>query len=155
MTKQELWARFCAARGVDADTPHEAWAFCGGGPVGDELAALVLAGTKTATASSLIAYETEHEPLPQPGCYSVVLYDNGLAACVIRDTAVRLVRFSEVSEEHAYREGEGTRTLAEWREIHRRVFTPDYAAAGREFDENGVCVLEEFELLYPLVRDKA
>ena len=120
----------------------------GGGPFADELAALVLAGVKTATASPLIAYETEGEPLPREGGYSVILYDDGQAAAVIRDTRVSLVPFDEVSPEHAFREGEGERTLAQWREIHRRAFAPDYRAAGREFDEHGICVLEEFELVY-------
>ena len=60
-----------------------------------------------------------------------------------------LVPFNEVSAEHAYQEGEGTGTLEEWREIHKRAFTPDYRAVGKEFDVNGICVLEEFELVYP------
>lgn len=148
MTAQEMWSRFCAEKHIDPAAPYEAWAFCGGGPFADELAGLVLAGIKTATASPLIAYETEGAPLPRTGDYSVILYDDGQAAAVIRDTRVCLVPFGEVSAAHAYREGEGTRTLAEWREIHRRAFTPDYRAAGREFDENGLCVLEEFELVY-------
>lgn len=148
MTEQEMWKTFCAQSCIDPGTPHEAWAFCGGGPFADELAALVLAGVKTATASPLIAYETEGAPLPCAGGYSVILYDDGQAAAVIRDTRVSLVPFDEVSAEHAYREGEGERTLAQWREIHRRAFTPDYHAAGREFDEHGLCVLEEFELVY-------
>ena len=149
MTADEMWSRFCAQTGLDPRTPHEAWAFCGGGPFADELAALVLDGVKTATASPLIAYETEGELLPEVGGYSVILYDDGSAAGVIRDTRVALVPFGEVSAEHAIKEGEGTRTLAEWREIHRRAFTPDYQAAGRPFDENGICILEKFELLYP------
>lgn len=152
MTPREMWDRFCCEAGLEPDTPHEAWAFCGGGPFADELAALVLEGIKTATASTLIAYETEGEPLPTPGCYSVILYQDGSAAGVIRDTKVSLVPFDQVSAEHAYREGEGTRTLEEWRDIHRRAFAPDYAAAGRAFDECGICVLEEFERVYPADR---
>lgn len=153
MTEKEMWSRFCAETSLDPKTPYEAWAFCGGGPVADELAALVLAGTKTATASALVAFETEGEPLPEPGRYSVVLYEDGSAAGVIRDTKVSLVPFNKVTAEHAYKEGEGTRTLEEWREIHRRAFTPDYQAVGKEFDESGICVLEEFELLYPSIKN--
>ena len=43
------------------DTPYEAWAF-GGDP--DKLAALVLDGVKTATASAYPMYALEKEPLP-------------------------------------------------------------------------------------------
>ncbi|MGM9597254.1 MAG: ASCH domain-containing protein [Eubacteriales bacterium] len=149
MQEKEMWSRFCSENDLDPGTPYEAWAFCGGGSIANELAALVLAGTKTATSSSLIAFETDAEPLPKPGCYSVILYEDGSAAAVIRDTKVSLVPFNEVSAEHAFKEGEGTRTLAEWREIHKRAFTPDYLAAGKEFDENGICVLEEFIMVYP------
>ena len=89
MTEKEMWHRFCAETNLDPKTPYEAWAFCGGGPFADELAALVLAGTKTATASAFVAYEAEGEPLPEPGCYSVILYEDGSAAGVIRDTCTR------------------------------------------------------------------
>lgn len=150
MTDKEMWKQFCLKYHIDFNTPYEAWAFCGGGPVATELALLVLEGRKTATASSFIAYETEGEPLPEVGCYSVILFENGKAAGVIKDTKVSLVPFDEVSKEHAYKEGEGQRTLEEWREIHKRAFTPDYQAAGKEFDEKGICVLEEFELLYSI-----
>ncbi len=149
MTAEEMWAKSCAANDVNPATRWEAWAFCGGGPAADELAALVLEGTKTATASAWIAYENEGAELPKPGDYSVILYDNGSAAAVIRDTKVSLVPFDEVPAEHAYKEGEGSRSLAEWREVHKRAFAPDYQAAGREFDPHGICVLEEFVLVYP------
>ena len=149
-----MWSEFCEENNYDINTPHEAWPFCGGGAFADELAALVLEGKKTATASSLIAYETEGESLPTPGCYSVILYDNGDAACIIRDTKVSLIPFDQVGAEHAYKEGEGKRTLEEWRDIHRRAFTPDYQAAGKEFDEKGICVLEEFELVYPIIQEE-
>ena len=149
MTEKEMWNRFCAESGIAPETPHEAWAFCDGGPAADELAALVLAGIKTATASALIAYETEGAVLPEPGCYSVILHGDGTADAVIRDTKVSLVPFDEVSAEHVFKEGEGTKTLAEWREIHRRAFAPDYRAVGKCFDESGFCVLEEFELVFP------
>lgn len=48
---------------------------------------------------------------------------------------------------HAYREGEGDRSFTYWREVHREAFAPDYAA-GLEFDEHGLIVLEEFNIVY-------
>ena len=60
---------------------------------------------------------------------------------------VSRVPFDRVSPEHACREGEGSRPLAEWRQVHRRAFAPD-RAAGLPFDEKRLCVLEEFELIY-------
>ena len=82
---------------------------------------------------------------------NVILLDNGEAAGVICDTKVTLVPFDEVSGEHAFREGEGDRSLAYWQKVHREAFAPDYEAAGKPFDEHGLCVLEEFVLRYPAI----
>lgn len=149
MTEKEMWRSCCAQNGIPEDTPYEAWPFCGGGPGADELAELARAGRKTATSSTVLSFRREGAPLPQAGNYSVILYANGEAACVLRDTRVTVCPFNEVPAEHAWREGEGSRTLEEWREIHRRAFAPDYRAAGLEWDEAGQCVLEEFECIYP------
>ena len=149
MSGEEMWQAYCLESGADASAPHECWAFCGGGPLADELADLVLAGKKTATASSAIAYRIENESFPETGCFSVILFDSGEAACVIRDTKISVVPFDEVSAAHAFKEGEGDRSLGYWRAVHEPFFTPDYAAAGLPFDPHGDCVLEEFEIVYP------
>lgn len=146
MTAKELWQRFTAETGVAAT--YDAWKFCGGGEVGDRLARLTLDGVKTATASAYVAYEYEGEPIPEAGSYSVVEFSDGEAACIIRDTKVSIVPFGQVSPEHAYREGEGDRSLAYWREVHRDSFLPDHEAAGVPFTEDSLCVLEEFEVVY-------
>lgn len=146
MTAQQMWNQFSKKIGISAE--YEAWAFCGGGEIGDRLAKLVLNGVKIATASAYISYQIENESIPEIGCYSVILYDNGEAACIIQTNKVSLIPFDEVPAEHAYKEGEGDRSLAYWRKVHRESFTPDYAAAGLEFDEHGLIVLEEFTVVY-------
>lgn len=148
MTGNEMWQKYCQKNGIDQNTPHDTWKFCGGGPFADELAKLVLEGTKTATASAKIAYDNEGEAIPEVGCLSVILYDNDEAACIIRTVKVSVVPFDMVSAEHAYKEGEDDRSLEKWREVHKRAFTPDYEVAGVDFDEHGECVLEEFELIH-------
>jgi uncharacterized protein YhfF len=150
MTAKQMWNLYTEKDPIP--NQYEAWAFCGGGEIGDKLAALVLNGTKTATASAAIAYQVEGESIPEPGCYSVILFSNGEAACIIRDTTVSLVPFNKVSAHHAYLEGEGDRSLDYWRNVHKEAFTPDYENAGLEFDETGICVLEEFEVVYPPAR---
>ncbi len=149
MTGEMMWQEYCRATNTDSEERHDIWKFCGGGVFADELANLVLAGVKTATASTKLAYEMEGESLPDVGTYSVILFDNDEAACIIRDTKVSIVPFNRVSAEHAYKEGEDDRSLSKWREVHQRAFAPDYKAAGLDFDENGDCVLEEFEVVYP------
>ena len=138
MTPQELFAR----SGLEG--PYEAWAF-GGDP--DELAALVVSGVKTATCSAHALYAADDEPLPQEGDYSVILNSRGEAVCIIRTTRVYLAPYCDVTPEHAFREGEGDRTLAYWRDVHERFFTGEMRAAGMAFDENMLLVCEEFELI--------
>ena len=95
MTAQQMWHQFARETGISAE--YDAWAFCGGGEIGDRLAKLVLDGIKTATASAYISYQIENESIPKAGSYSVVLYDSGEAACIIQTNKVNLVPFDEVS----------------------------------------------------------
>ena len=101
MNAQEMWDLY--SHKEQLDTGYEAWAF-GGAP--DELAELTLRGIKTATASAWPLYELEGEPLPQAGEYSVILDSRDEAVCIIRTTKVHVVPYGEVSEAHAYQEGE-------------------------------------------------
>lgn len=145
MTAEELWNEFCRENPDCAGEDYEAWAF-GGDP--DGLLALVLAGTKTATASAYDAYGPG-EPLPQEGEYSVILDSRENAVCVIRTDGISLVPFSRVTAEHAWREGEGDRSLAYWREVHRDFFTRELAEAGLPFTTDMLVVCETFTLVYP------
>jgi uncharacterized protein YhfF len=105
-----------AWRGLDrfafGDTPEMA----------DDLLALVLEGTKTATCSALSEYAAEGEPIVQVGERSVVLDGRGRPACVIEICEVAIQRFGEVDAAFARDEGEGDRSLAYWRREHERYF---------------------------------
>lgn len=144
MTAQEMWERYSQKENITGH--YEAWQF-GGAP--DELVRLVLEGTKVATASAYPLYEQEGEMLPQEGSYSVVLNARDEAVCIIRTTKVYLRSFREVSAEHAFKEGEGDRSLEYWREVHREFFTREMEAAGLTFNENMPVVCEEFLRVYP------
>lgn len=139
MTAEELWDE----SGLVGD--YEAWAF-GGAP--DKLARLVMSGTKTATCSSLALMKLEGEPMPKPGDHSVILDSTGNAVCIIRTTRVYVETFQRVTEEHAFKEGEGDRSLDYWRRIHMEYFSEVLGAAGLPFDEDSELVCEEFELVY-------
>jgi uncharacterized protein YhfF len=129
-------------------TTYDAWAFAGGGDLGDELACLVLRGLKTATASAYIIYEIEKAPIPKVGGLSIILRSDGDAICIIRTTDIHICRFHEVTADHAFREGEDDRSLESWREGHRRFFTQELAAHGLTFDENMLVVCESFVVEY-------
>lgn len=143
MTAKEMWNQFRKKENINVE--YEAWAF-GGDP--DGLAQLVLQGTKTATASAFPLYAVENEPLPKVGDYSVILDSRNEAVCIVQITRVYVVPFCKVSSNHAYREGEGDRSLTYWRQIHKNFFTECLAKAGLEFNENIEVVCEEFELVF-------
>ncbi|OQB20602.1 MAG: ASCH domain protein [Firmicutes bacterium ADurb.Bin182] len=126
----------------------EAWAFCGGGPLADELLQLVLDGKKRATTSPKEAYDYEGEALPEPGSLSVVLDSKGFAQCIIETTIVEVYPFSLVPESFARTEGEGDGSLAYWREVHTRAITAELSEIGLTFSEDTPVVLETFRLVF-------
>lgn len=140
MNAAELWSKSGLAG------PYEAWSF---GDDADGLAELVRMGIKTATSSAYDVYEDESEPIPQVGEYSVILDSRSEAVCIIRTTKVYVTAFDQVTAEHAYKEGEGDRSLAHWREVHQAFFTQELAMIHRRFDEGIRVVCEEFEVVYP------
>ena len=124
----------------------DAWAF---GAEPDLLAQLVLDGTKTATASAFDLYELEGEPLPKVGSYDIVLDSQDDAVCIIEITKVSVVPFKDVSAGHAFKEGEGDRSLAHWRQVHKELFSEWLAEADLAFNEDSKVALEEFRVVYP------
>jgi uncharacterized protein YhfF len=114
-------------------TEYVAWAFGNTKEMGDHLAQLVLEGTKTATASNFLLYEIEQEALPDVGLYNIILDGNGEAVAIAVTTSVEVVPFEEVTEEHAYLEGEGDRTITYWREVHEDFFTKELEGVNEQF----------------------
>ena len=139
MTSEELWEK----SGLSGT--YEAWPF-GGAP--DKLAELVLQGIKTATCSAYDLYQIDNERIPQEGDYSVILNSKEEAVCIIRTLKVYVCEFCQVSEEHAFKEGEGDRSLEYWRKVHSDFLTNVLASVHRLFDEHTKVVCEEFEVVY-------
>ena len=139
-----MWERYCEKVHLK-DEVYEAWAF---GAEPDQLAELVLQGVKTATSSLYVLYDLEKEPLPKTGEYSVILDARGDAKCVVKTTSVYIVPFNKVSSVHAYKEGEGDRSLAYWQNAHREFFANCLEEIGSSFSETMDVVCEEFEVVY-------
>ncbi|MGP6177005.1 ASCH domain-containing protein [Microbacterium sp. A196] len=140
-----FWSAARAEHPELPETPPEGWAFGATPEHADGLLALVLAGTKTGTASSLRDYENEQEPVPAVGDLSIILDGAEAPRAVLRTTEIQIVPFDQVSAEHAFAEGEGDRTLKDWREVHER-FWGEYSEPGFAADMPVVC--ERFELVF-------
>ena len=88
----------------------------------DELLALVIAGIKTATCGALRDFPEGSPDRPVVGRRDTVLDGAGRRAALIETVEVTVRRFDEIDEAFAYDEGEGFRTLPEWRAGHQAYF---------------------------------
>jgi uncharacterized protein YhfF/GNAT superfamily N-acetyltransferase len=146
---ERFWRDFCAGVRLPVDTPYQAWYFGDTPALAHELVELVLHGPKRATAGLAAANDESPDSKPERDGYSVVTEFDGTPRAVIRTTSVDRRAFRDVDDAFAWDEGEGDRTLADWKEGHRRFFCRELAAAGQAFDEGMLVDLERFELLYP------
>ncbi|MCX4785703.1 MULTISPECIES: ASCH domain-containing protein [unclassified Streptomyces] len=129
------------------------------GPLRDRLVAAVLAGAKVSTTGLLAEYEAEKEELPPVGERSALINSDGREIAVLEVTEVRVLRLGDVDLQHAIDEGEGDRSVAEWRAGHERFWHGKEmreALGDPEFtvDDDTMVVAERFrvvELLNPVV----
>ena len=149
MTAKQMWEAFLKVNPAAAGEDVEAWYYGGDNP--DKLAQLTAQGIKTATSSAYPLYEAEREPLPRSGTYSVVMERDGTAVCVVYTTKVYVVPYRDVSSEHAWKEGEGDRSLGYWRMVHELFFTEALSKIGLVFNEDLGVVCEEFAKVYPVM----
>ncbi len=141
----DFWAAFVAVTGTGAS--YTAWGF------GDDdkpelmtdLGLLVRDGPKRATTSLASDYGPNAEPMPRVGDHSVILDGDGRPLCIIRTTSVEIRPFGDVDEAFAWDEGEGDRTLADWRRGHEWYF----ASVGQAVADATPVVLERFAKAWP------
>ncbi len=138
---------------LPADSPvheeqYEAEGFGDSSQMADELGALIVSGTKTATCSALWEWEAEGSSLPEVGQKSIVLDGNGDPLCIIETTEVAVRPYNEVDARFAYEEGEGDRSLEYWREAHWRFFSRTLPNIGKEPTPDMPLVCERFRVIY-------
>lgn len=114
----------------------------------NELAALVMKGTKKATSHSLLGLQYRNEVLPKIGDFSVVTNWAEEAQCIIRTTGVELIPYFNIKETHAALEGEGDKSLAYWKKVHWDYYTRELAAFERVPRDSMIIVFQEFERVF-------
>ena len=143
-----FWEAFVAKVGPDATARfYEAFHFDDNEPSANELADLVLSGTKRATACLVWIYEARGMPVPKAGDLSVVTRWDGQPVCVIETTRVEIRPYDEVDADFAATEGEGDGSLAFWREAHWRFFSRECQRIGRMPDLKMPVVCERFKVV--------
>lgn len=131
-----MWPRVNGMRALELGTIGE---------TRERLNALVLAGRKTATTGLLAEYVEETEGLEFEGERLALLGNDGDRVATIEITGVELTSFGGVTWEHAAAEGEGDRSLDEWRTGHRRF----WEGIGTPVDEDTPLVCLRFRLSSP------
>lgn len=127
---------------------YATWYFGDSSDMASDLAALVMAGKKTATCSLLWEYEFDKEELPRIGELSVITDGEGAPLCIIETTEVVIKPYDQVDESFAFDEGEGDQSLAYWREVHWHFFGRSCERIGRELNQAMPLICERFRLIY-------
>jgi len=141
-----VWAQFQVETGCSDAGPRYVDAFGDSPAMMDDLLALVLSGTKQATASLARWYTPD--TLPRLGDLVLITDGQGRAACVIRTTRVDIMLIHQVDAEFAYVEGEGDRSYAYWITEHRKFWSREAEREGFVYSDDLDVVCERFELVW-------
>lgn len=115
----------------------------------DRLVDAVLNGTKTATSSLLSEWQAEHEELPHVGERQVVVNSADQPVAMIEVVGVDIFRLGDADLELAIAEGEGFRSVDDWREAHEEFWIeggdmPPRTARRWRLDDDTEIVVERF-----------
>ena len=111
-------------------------------------AELIRIGQKTATCSLNHWYESGEEPMPTIDHLMIVTNWDGTPICIVEINSVEKCKYSDVSAEFAFLEGEGDRSLEWWRKAHWDFFAKECEELNIEPCEEMMLVLETFRVVY-------
>lgn len=114
----------------------EQWSFCDNQKDCDELFDLATKGIKTATS---YIYEGQSES----SNLSILTNWDKSKKVLLKTLSVKILKFKDVNEEMAYKEGEGDRSLKYWQKVHR-IFFSKYCSS---FNDETLICYEEFEII--------
>ena len=129
-----MWPRVGDLRTLELGSP---------GGMRAHLNALVLAGTKVATAGLLAEYEADGEEIERVGERLVLVDDDTNPVGTVEVTSVDLCRFGDVDWAFAQAEGEGFVSIEDWREQHARY----WASVGTPVDDDTMLTLIRLRLV--------
>jgi uncharacterized protein YhfF len=144
---EAFWRDFRAAGGPDHDA-YEVVSFGDSPALADELAELVLAGRKRATAF-LARDMAAGAETPTLGGHVVVVDGAGRPRLIWRTTELRIGPLISVDDAFAWDEGEGDRSRAHWLAEHRRYFARQAARDGFAMHDGIEVVFERFTVVWP------
>ena len=117
MTPQEMWNAYKKINPSIGDE-IDAWAF---GVEADLFGRFGFKRRKTATAQPMIFIQLITNPSTRRDLW-YHLDSQDRAVCIVEITKVSVQPFHQVSADHAFKEGEGDKSLAYWRQVHGGLF---------------------------------
>ena len=150
-TIEAYWQAFLST--LPHDSPYHTTKYVAEGwgdspAMADELGALIVQGSKTATCSAFWEWEAEGNPIPQAGLITIALDGHGEPLCIVESVEVTVRKYNEVEADFAREEGEGDLSLNYWREAHKNYFSRVLKKIDREFSEDMPLVCERFRVIY-------
>lgn len=109
---------------------------------------LLKKGAKKAVTDSLLGLQYRNQPLPKIGDFKVVTNWEGEAQCIIKLTSVKLKPYFSIDGAYAQLEGEGDKSLDNWKKTHWDYFTRELEPFGRVPRESMILVCQEFERIF-------
>ena len=144
-----FWKNFITdnTRYVNEKTP-ESFYFCDNEKDANDCAKLVVKNIKQATAPSLWSFEINNEKLPRKGDLNIITNWNKVPQAIILTTKIELIKFSEITAKFAQREGEGDKSLAYWKKVHKAYYKREMQGHKEEFSKDMIIVCQYFDTIY-------
>ena len=67
---------------------------------------------------------------------------------IILTTKIELIKFSEITAKFAQREGEGDKSLAYWRKVHKTYYKREMHGYKEQFSKDMIIVCQYFDTIY-------
>lgn len=123
-------------------------AFAGNRRTTDGLLALYLAGKKSAGSGLVKDYLTAGDPLPKVGDYWIALDSRNRPRCLLKTVRVEMNIFKSLPKRIAVAEGEGDLSIAHWKRVHKKFYSPFLTKWGIENIEDAEVITEHFKLVH-------
>ena len=73
---------------------------------------------------------------------------NKVPQAIILTTKIELIKFNEITAKFAQREGEGDKSLAYWKKVHKAYYKREMQGYKEKFSEDMIIVCQYFETIY-------
>ena len=126
----------------------ESFYFCDNEKDANYCAKLVVKNIKQATVPSLWSFKINNEKLPRQGDLNIITDWNKIPKAIILTTKIELIKFSEITAKFAQREGEGDKSLAYWKKVHKAYYKIAMQGYKEKFSEDMIIVCQYFNTIY-------